>query len=293
MLSAETTSLFAFSGQVGTLLDEELALLRGRDGRGAVLSQEPHNKLVWNTSQLADSANAYMQVYGIADVSDAPGGLSGDDRVLYPQGHGDAWGHYLSAIKPYYRLLRHPRYAWRPSAEAVNVAGTRLAMDFAEERRFAKLGADRAKLGGDILLCKCAESRAECTYEYHAGRHTAGLHFDLLCSRLQLAEVLDMFSHQGETATSLISLETSTFLRRAGDLARACRHDELSANECRSPRHGPLSAAPPQSQDRRPRSRSSKTPRRSARPSGAGLPSASQKAASRTRSACSGAAAVS
>ena len=53
---------------------------------------------------------------------DAAGTINeADARRLYPQGHGDAWGHYLTAIKNYYRLLRSPSFTWVPRIEAVIV----------------------------------------------------------------------------------------------------------------------------------------------------------------------------
>ena len=39
--------------------------------------------------------------------------------ILYPQGHGDAWGHFLTALNKYYELLRHPNYTWVPRAEPI------------------------------------------------------------------------------------------------------------------------------------------------------------------------------
>ena len=37
-----------------------------------------------------------------------------DAMLRYPQGHGDAWGHYLSAVKSYYALLTDSDFAWEP-----------------------------------------------------------------------------------------------------------------------------------------------------------------------------------
>ena len=42
-----------------------------------------------------------------------------DAKIEYPQGHGDAWGHYLTALSSYYRLLRNPNFTWVPRAESV------------------------------------------------------------------------------------------------------------------------------------------------------------------------------
>ena len=73
-----------------------------------------------------------------------------DAKRLYPQGHGDAWGHYLMAIKNYYRLLRSPHFTWVPRSEAVLVGGVPVAVDFLDERKFAKAAAAKAKTGAEI-----------------------------------------------------------------------------------------------------------------------------------------------
>ncbi len=67
-----------------------------------------------------------------------------DAMVLYPQGHGDAWGHYLSALKKYYGLLKLERFTWEPRTEAILVDQTPISVDYLDERKFASAAAARA-----------------------------------------------------------------------------------------------------------------------------------------------------
>lgn len=153
-----SSSIFAFQNQLDSLLEEEAALLRGRDDKNAGVAAAPvYNRLYWNFT-LGDGEVAYQQVYSISDVAGDPA-TSGPDgfinekdaRVLYPQGHGDAWGHYLSALKQHYALLRHPSFTWIPRSELVNVAGVSVEVDFLDERQFARTAAAKAKTGREIV----------------------------------------------------------------------------------------------------------------------------------------------
>jgi hypothetical protein len=105
-----SSSIFTFQNQLDSPLEEELTLLRGRDDRSAGVGANPvYNRLFWNFT-LGEGEVAYQQNYNISDQN-----LDGfiderDARILYPQGHGDAWGHYLSAIRQHYELLRHPYF---------------------------------------------------------------------------------------------------------------------------------------------------------------------------------------
>jgi hypothetical protein len=140
-------TIYAFMNQTASLLEEELTLLRGRDDSGA---RPVYNRLVWNfTSGYGEVA--YANVYGIDDQN--YDGLINeyDGRVLFPQGHGDAWGHYLSALTVYYRLLRHPYYSWNPRPEAVLVAGAPVQVDYLDERNFAKAAAAKARAGSEVV----------------------------------------------------------------------------------------------------------------------------------------------
>ena len=74
-----------------------------------------------------------------------------DARIMFPQGHGDAWGHYLTAMTTYYNLLRHPYFSWNPQSEAVQVAGVPINVDFLDERQFVETAVAKAKTGAEIV----------------------------------------------------------------------------------------------------------------------------------------------
>ncbi len=148
---ATASSIFAFQNQLDSLLEEELALLRGRDDSSAGVQGAPvYNRLLWNFT-LGDGEIAYSQVYNMADQNRDGRINETDARTLYPQGHGDAWGHYLTAVKGYYDLLRHPNFTWQPRSEAVLLAGVPVKVDYLDERKFATLAANKAKAGSQIV----------------------------------------------------------------------------------------------------------------------------------------------
>ncbi len=148
---AQASSIFAFQNQLDSLLEEELNLLRGRDNSSAGVQGAPvYNRLFWNFT-LGEGEVAYTQVYGIKDVN-------GDGRVdeldaasKYPQGHGDAWGHYLTATKSYYELLRNRNFTWVPRSESVLLAGVPIKVDYLDERKFALAAAYKAAAGTEIV----------------------------------------------------------------------------------------------------------------------------------------------
>ncbi len=144
-------TIFAFQNQLDSLLSEELGLLRGRDETNTNTSARPvYNRLYWNFTS-GDGEFAYALAYNITDQN-LDGNINEfDARVLFPQGHGDAWGHYLTAMTTYYGLLRHPFYTWLPRPEAVSVAGVPIQVDFLDERKFAKVAAMKARAGAEIV----------------------------------------------------------------------------------------------------------------------------------------------
>lgn len=150
------SSIFAFQNQLGSLLEEELVLLRGRDASAAPVRALPvYNRLFWNFTQ-NEGEVAYAQTYNIGDVSGPAGEPDGriderDARVLFPQGHGDAWGHYLTATKTYYGLLRSPAFTWTPQTDRVLLAGTPVEVDYRDERKFARAAALKARTGAEIV----------------------------------------------------------------------------------------------------------------------------------------------
>ena len=65
---------------------------------------------------------------------------------MYPQGHGDAYGHYLSALSGYYRLLRNGFFSWgKPAMGEMVVADSVLNVDYYDEAQFAKAAYNVAK----------------------------------------------------------------------------------------------------------------------------------------------------
>lgn len=145
------SSIFTFQNQLDSLLEEELTLLRGRDDSAAGVQGAPvFNRLFWNFT-LGEGEVAYQQTYNVTDQNKDGFIDEKDARILYPQGHGDAWGHYLTALTTYYDLLHHPNYTWIPRAESVLVAGTSVQVDFLDERKFAKAAGLKAKAGVEIM----------------------------------------------------------------------------------------------------------------------------------------------
>jgi len=148
-----TGSVFAFANQVDSLLDEELALLRGRTSALSPLtSTYPcYNRLIWNyTKGMTQGELAYVNNYDIL----AKDGLDTAETAaaLYPQGHGDAYGYYLSAVTEYYRLLRNPAFTWgEASMMEMLVADKIVNVDYEEEDKFAEASYRLAKTGVDVV----------------------------------------------------------------------------------------------------------------------------------------------
>jgi hypothetical protein len=152
------TSRFSFEGQVASSLDEELALLRGRDdfvnpGTG---TSPAYNRLWWNYTRGINSGEVlYATNYNILEKtgSDTANGVvdAADAQRMFPQGHGDAYGHYLTALKGYYKLLTHPFFTWTTSAEDVTVLGQSIQIDYKDERKFAAAAANMAVAAKQIV----------------------------------------------------------------------------------------------------------------------------------------------
>ena len=148
-----SSALFCFDNQVPTLLDEELALLRGRTGESApVTTMAPYyNRLVWNfTKGITAGEVAYAVNYNIEGQQKT---ILGEEQAatLYPQGHGDAYGHYLSALKGWYRLLRNPSFSWPVAQGEMVVADSTVNVDYFEESKFAIAAANVAKVAADCV----------------------------------------------------------------------------------------------------------------------------------------------
>ncbi len=154
-LGVRAPALFAFGNQFRSdqfgLIDEELALLRGRDETlGGVAAGPTYNRLTWNFTN-GDGEVAYVMNYNIKDVNQDGFVNEADAASMYPQGHGDAWGQFLTALTKYYELLRHQNYTWVPRAEPLSVAGAPVVVDYYDERRFATAAAEKARMGAEIV----------------------------------------------------------------------------------------------------------------------------------------------
>ncbi|MBF0453045.1 MAG: TolC family protein, partial [Candidatus Magnetomorum sp.] len=140
-------TIFTFMNQLPDLINEEFALLCGRSENGA---RPAYNRLLWNFTK-GNGEVAYAMSYNINDVN-----LDGfideaDARTLYPQGHGDAWGHYLTAVKCYYDLLGHPYFNWESRSEKFSIEGVVIDVDYMDERKFAEVAAAKAKVGSEVV----------------------------------------------------------------------------------------------------------------------------------------------
>ncbi|MFM8337649.1 MAG: hypothetical protein ACKODK_18985, partial [Opitutaceae bacterium] len=157
-ITTVNTSRFAFEGQVANVLEEELGLLRGRDDLLApgVRVAPIYNRMYWNYTRGINSGEAFYALnYNIREAASGPATNgtvdAADAQWMFPQGHGDAYGHYLTAVKGYYRLLQSPKFTWSPRAETVTVLGQPVTVDYYDERRFADSAASVARTAQQIL----------------------------------------------------------------------------------------------------------------------------------------------
>jgi len=158
-------SLFSFQDFVPTLLDEELALLRGHD---SPIEEPIENRLPWNFT-LDMGEVAYVSNYGLSDQNGDGVIDEMDAKIMFPQAHGDAWGHYLMAQKTYYNLLKSSFFTWEASAEDLALGGTDIKVDYHDESRFAAVAAARAKIGIEILDLTFRQSYARDSADYLKG----------------------------------------------------------------------------------------------------------------------------
>jgi len=146
-LSGVASFTHAFQNFESSLMQEELSLLRGTDFRK---SYPVYNRMFWNYAKGLGEA-AYNVNYNIYDT-DKDGFINEDDaRTLYPQGHGDAWGHFVSALGMHYELLKQPLFSWKTRPELYSLMQNVLEVDFLDEKTFAKMAAGKAKAGRDIV----------------------------------------------------------------------------------------------------------------------------------------------
>ncbi|MCQ3920016.1 MAG: hypothetical protein DPW13_03495 [Planctomycetes bacterium] len=146
--SYDPHAVFCFEEQVASLLEEELALLRGRsqtrdpdyDADGVMIATVD-NRLPWNFTS-GNGQVAYANNYQMLDVEQAV--------RTYPQGHGDAWGYYLTATRKFYVLLTHPIFDWIVTTEDVLVHGQPVPVGFMYERKLAAAAAARVRTGAAL-----------------------------------------------------------------------------------------------------------------------------------------------
>ena len=153
IMGSSSSDVFCFANQVPTLLDEELALLRGRTSAVApnMTTYPYYNRLMWNfTKGITEGEVAYVNNYNVGGEA----GIINEDAAadMYPMGHGDAYGHYLSAIWGYYRLLRNPSFSWGdPSMMEMLIAQSIVNMDYEDEQKFATAAAKLAQTGAEVI----------------------------------------------------------------------------------------------------------------------------------------------
>ena len=151
---AAEPSIFSFMGEVPDLLHEQLALLRGQDNQKApgVQVAPVYNRLYWNFSG-GVGETAYVLKHNINDnLGNKDGFINVQDALdLYPQGHGDAWGHYLTASTYFYQLFRNTNFTWTPRSEATLIGGVPVTVNYVNERKFAQAAAAKARTGAEIV----------------------------------------------------------------------------------------------------------------------------------------------
>ena len=149
--SSLASSIFAFQDQVDSLLDQELDLLRGRDDTETSVTAYPvFNRLYWNFTG-GNGQVAYVSTFNITDVNGDGFINSADAQIMFPQGHGDAWGYYLSALTSYYNLLRNTNFTWENGTTAVPIDGVAVVVNFQDDAAFAHAAAAKAQTGADIV----------------------------------------------------------------------------------------------------------------------------------------------
>lgn len=141
------STIFTFQNQLSSKMEEELGLMRGVWDFKA---RPVYNRLFWNFTK-GEGEAAYATAYNISDVT-LDGFIDEDDaQVLYPQGHGDAWGHYLTAIRGQYELLNNDYFNWVSRSELYSLQDIVFEVDFLDERKFAQVASAKAKTGAEIV----------------------------------------------------------------------------------------------------------------------------------------------
>jgi len=146
------SSVFCFQNQLPSLLDEELALLRGRTSAVApnMTTYPYYNRLIWNfTKGITEGEVAYVNNYLVYGTD---GEITQEQAAAqYPQGHGDAYGHYLSMLKSFYHLARNPYFDWYASMTEMLIGDSIVNVDYFDEEKFAEAAGKLAKTAMDTL----------------------------------------------------------------------------------------------------------------------------------------------
>ena len=147
-----SSSVFCFQNQLPTLIDEELALLRGRTSAVApnMKTHPYYNRLIWNfTKGITEGEIAYVNNYMIRGSN---GEITQEQAAKqYPQGHGDAYGHYLSMVKTFYHLVRNPYFDWYASMTEMLIGDSIVNVDYFDEDKFAEAAGDLARTALDTM----------------------------------------------------------------------------------------------------------------------------------------------
>ena len=147
-----SSSVFCFQNQLPTLLDEELALLRGRTSAVApnMTTYPCYNRLLWNfTKGVTEGEVAYVNNYMIIG---SDGEISQEQAAKqYPQGHGDAYGHYLSMLKSFYHLVRNPYFDWYATMTEMLIGDYIVNVDYFDEEKFAEAAGSLAQTALDTM----------------------------------------------------------------------------------------------------------------------------------------------
>ena len=144
------------------LIDEELALLRGRDETlGGVAAGPTYNRLTWNFTN-GEGEVAYVMNYNIKDVNLDGFINEADAAIMYPQGHGDAYGQLAdrgdACTTSFCSTRTTPGFRARSRC---SVAGAPVVVDYYDERRFAAAAAGRARMGAEVVDLTYRKNYAE------------------------------------------------------------------------------------------------------------------------------------
>jgi len=236
------SSIFAFQNQLDSLLEEELVLLRGRDDSLSTTRARPvYNRLVWNFTN-SDGELAYAGTYNIRDKNESGVVDELDAKIMYPQGHGDAWGHYLTAMKVWYKLLKHDHFTWEPRVESVLVGGAPIPVDYLDERKFAETAASKARTGAEIVNLtyrsayvddpagqwqgyKDTDAQRAWGFDGWARRAGQGAYFDWVVANAMLPEKDPVDAHTG-----IQKIDRGT-VPELGSIASEFRHIQAQADQ--------------------------------------------------------------